>query len=84
MGHNDGSISAEISHDIEGNGIGNDWSGNFCEFDIDDQLNGSVCNVSEVNEESIEIYSMSILISNVFTDDLILPHVCFHLKNQVK
>ena len=39
-------ISAEISDDIKMNDIGNDWSGNFCEYDIDEQHDGSVCHLS--------------------------------------
>ena len=60
MGQKNGSISAEISDDIEGNDIVNYWSGTFCEYDIDDQLDVSVCHLSEIDEEYIDIFHVSI------------------------
>ena len=60
-----GSISAEISDDIEGNDTCNDWSGKFCEYDIDDQLDGTVCHLSEIDEEFIDIFQVSTLMVEV-------------------
>ena len=42
MKHKYGSISVEISGDIKGIYTDNDWSDNFCEYDIDYQLHGFV------------------------------------------
>ena len=44
MGHKNGNIFAEISDDIEGNGM------------VHDQLDGFVCHSSEIDEESLEIF----------------------------
>ena len=43
--------SAEISDDIEGNEIASDWTEMFCEYNIDDQLDGSLCYLSQSDEE---------------------------------
>ena len=53
-------ISLEIGNDIEVYDICNDWMETFCEYDIDDQLDGSVCHVSEIDEEWLGMFSLSI------------------------
>ena len=53
-------ISLEIGNDIEGNDICCDWMETFCECNIDDQLNGSVFHLSEMGEECLGIFLVSI------------------------
>ena len=48
MRNKSSSISPDISDDIGGNDKGNVWSGTFCENDIDDQLDESVCHLSNI------------------------------------
>ena len=59
MAHKNNSISAEINDDIEQKDTGNDWSEMFCEYDIVDQFDGSVCQLSELDEEYIVMLQVS-------------------------
>ena len=59
-GHFSDDVFLEIGNDIEGNDICNDWMEMFCECDIDDQLDGSVCHLLEIGEECLGIFSVSI------------------------
>ena len=45
-GHFGDGISLENGYDIEWNDICNDWMQTFCEYNIDDQLDGPVCHLS--------------------------------------
>ena len=49
-GHLSDNISLENGNDVKGNDICNDWAETFCEYNIDDQLDGSVCHLSEMDE----------------------------------
>ena len=42
-------ISLENGNDFDGNDICNDWAEAFCENNINDQLDGSVCHLSEMD-----------------------------------
>ena len=61
-GHFRDDISLENGNDFEGNEMYNDWVETFSEYNIDDQLDGSIGHVSEMNEECLGIFSVSILI----------------------
>ena len=50
-GHFSDRISFEIGYIITVNHICNDWTERFCEYDMDDQLDGSVCHLPDFNEE---------------------------------
>ena len=50
-GHFSDGMSLKIGSDIEINDICNYWMETFCEYSIDDQLDGSVCHLSEKGEE---------------------------------
>ena len=64
-GHKNGSISAEISDDIEGNETGNNLSGMLCEYVVDDQLYGTVHHLLEVDEKYFDIFQALFLIANM-------------------
>ena len=65
MEHKNDSIFSETSDYLEGNDISNDWLGVFYEYDINDQLDGSVCHLSEIDEEYIDVFQVSTLIIKV-------------------
>ena len=51
IGHFGDGISRENGDDLEGNDMCNNWAETFCEYNVDDQLHGSVCHLSEMDEE---------------------------------
>ena len=50
-GHLSNDISLEIGNDFGGNDMVNDWAETFCEYNIDNQLNGPICHLSETDKE---------------------------------
>ena len=54
-------ISLENGNGFEGNDMCSDWVEIFCEYNIDDRLDGSICHLSEMDEECLSIFSVSIL-----------------------
>ena len=52
-GHFSDGISLQIGNDIERNDTCNDGIETFCEYDIDDKLDRSVCHLSEMDEECL-------------------------------
>ena len=61
-GHLSDDSSLENGDDIEGNGICKDWTETFFEYYVCDQLEGSVCHLSEMGEEFFGIFSVSMLL----------------------
>ena len=59
-GHFSDGISLENGDDFEGNDIFNYWVETFCEYNIDDQLDGFVRHLSRIDEECLGIFSVSI------------------------
>ena len=53
-------ISPAKGNDFEGNDMCNDWVESFCEYYINDQLDGSVCHLAEMDEKFLGIFSVSI------------------------
>ena len=60
----------------------NDWVETFCEYNIDDQLNGSIFHLSEMDEECLGIFSVSIFIVMMIMYKLC--NSCFLLTIQMK
>ena len=72
-------ISLENGNEFEGNNICNDWAATFCEHDIDDQLDGSVCHLSEMDEQYLGICSVSVF--DCHDDDIQLVLLIFLNNN---
>ena len=53
-------ISLGSHNDFEGNYLCNDWAEIFCEYNMDDILVGSICHMSEMDEECLGIFLVSI------------------------
>ena len=49
-GHFSDGISLQYGNDFEGNDTCNDWMEKFCTYNTDDQLDESVCHLSEMDE----------------------------------
>ena len=56
-GHFGDSFPFENDNDIKGKDKFNDWTETFCEYNIDYQLYGSVCHLSEISEECLDTFS---------------------------
>ena len=67
---------------------GNNLSGMLYEYDINDQLYGSVHHLSEVDEEYFDIFQVSIFdcYHDCVKDSFMLHHTCFHQykSNEIK
>ena len=50
-GHFSDDISLDSGNDFEGNDTCNEWVETFYEYNIDNQLDGSVCHLSEKDEK---------------------------------
>ena len=61
-GHFNNEISLENGNDFKGNDMCNDCVETYCEYNIENQLGGSICHLSEMDEECLDIFSVTILI----------------------
>ena len=55
-GHFSNDISLENGNDFEGNDMCNDWAEIFCEYNIGHHFDGSICHLSEMDEECFGIF----------------------------
>ena len=83
----------QITVELEGNDISNDWSVNYCWYDIEDQLEGRICHLCWLlfsrNRWGIHSHISNEYFDCYCDDDMgihIIPYVCFyHYKSsQVK
>ena len=75
--------SLDIGNDIEGNNMCNDWTVIFCKYVMDDLLNGSFCHLSEIDDECMNIFSVSIFIAEIMILTTLCTS-CFLLSTQIK
>ena len=64
-------IFLDIGNDIEEDDICNDWTEPFCNYVTCDQLDGSVCHLSENDEECLGIFLVGIFDCK---DGTCIPH----------
>ena len=60
-GHFSDDTYLDNGNDFKENDMCHDLVDVFCEYNMNDQLDGSVCHLSEMDEECLGIFSVSIL-----------------------